>query len=80
LAGVVVAIVRIVAISIINSDPATKPPKVISIAKAPKVISVAKPMEVTSVAKPMEAAVHAREAAPEATTPAKAATMKEPPP
>jgi len=66
LAGVVVAIVRIVAISIIDSDPATKPPEVISVAKAPEVISVAKAMEA-----PTEAV-----AAVESGSPAKTAAMK----
>jgi hypothetical protein len=66
LAGVVVAIVRIVAISVIDSDPATKPPEVISVAKAPEVISVAKAMEA-----PTEAV-----AAVESGSPAKTAAMK----
>ena len=66
MAGVVVAIVRIVAISIIDSDPATKPPEVISVAKAPEVISVAKAMEA-----PTEAV-----AAVESGSPAKTAAMK----
>ena len=66
MAGVVVAIVRIVAISVIDSDPATKPPEVISVAKAPEVISVAKAMEA-----PTEAV-----AAVESGSPAKTAAMK----
>jgi len=66
LAGVVVAIVRIVAISVIDSDPATKPPEVISVAKAPEVISVAKAMEA-----PTQAV-----AAVESGSPAKTAAMK----
>ena len=66
MAGVVVAIVRIVAISVIDSDPATKPPEVIFVAKAPEVISVAKAMEA-----PTEAV-----AAVESGSPAKTAAMK----
>ena len=66
MAGVVVAIVRIVAISVIDSDPATKPPEVISVAKAPEVISVAKAMEA-----PTQAV-----AAVESGSPAKTAAMK----
>jgi hypothetical protein len=71
LAGVVVAIVRIVAISVIDSDPATKPPEVISVAKAPEVISVAKAMEA-----PTEAVAAVESGSPAKTAAMKAATAK----
>ena len=77
MAGVVVAIVRIVAISVIDSDPATKPPEVISVAKAPEVISVAKAMEAPTEAVPaVESGTPAKTAAMKATSPAKTAAMK----
>jgi len=72
LAGVVVAIVRIVAISVIDSDPATKPPEVISVAKAPEVISVAKAMEA-----PTEAVAAVESGNPANTAAMKAATAVE---
>ena len=77
MAGVVVAIVRIVAISVIDSDPATKPPEVISVAKAPEVISVAKAMEApTEAVAAVESGSPAKTAAMKATSPAKTAAMK----
>ncbi len=77
MAEVVVAIVRIVAISVIDSDPATKPPEVISVAKAPEVIYVAKAMEApTEAVAAVESGSPAKTAAMKATSPAKTAAMK----
>ena len=68
MAGVVVAIVRIVAISVIDSDPATKPPEVISVAKAMEA-----PTEAVAA---VESGSPAKTAAMKATSPAKTAAMK----
>ena len=63
MAGVVVAIVRIVAISVINSDPATKPPEVISVAKAVEAATPAKAATMKATTAAMKAATPAAKAA-----------------